>query len=242
MNNTELTPLVDSDYLVYRVGFAVKDDEPVEYALATVRASLNNIWDRFPDSKNKGQLFLTGKGNFRDSVATIQVYKGNRDPANKPKYYSEIREYMIQHHDAQVVHGMEAEDRVGVLQYGAKDRDTVIVGVDKDLLCIPGWHYNPVKDVLSYVTLPEANENFWAQVLTGDRVDNILGIPGMGPKTAAKVLASCDQDWHKMHDAVLNEYKKYCGDAAEVTMDETAKLIWILRKEGETYDGSAIAG
>lgn len=240
MKNSELTPLVDSDYLVYRVGFAVKDDEPVEYALSTVRSSIHNIWDRFPNSRNKGQLFLTGKGNFRDAVATVQVYKGNRDPASKPKYYDDIREYMINHHGAEVVQGMEAEDRVGILQYGCKDRSTVIVGVDKDLLCIPGWHYNPVKDTFCYVTLAEANTNFWKQVLTGDRVDNILGIPGMGPKTANKVIDPIAGDWNAMYDKVLDEYVKAFGGDGPRQMDETAKLIWILRKEGETYDGTAI--
>src|SRR6478609_6438642 len=97
---SELIPLVDADYLVYRIGFAVKDDEPLEYALATVRSAVGNIWEKFPDSPQQGQMFLTGKENFRDKVATIQIYKGNRDPANKPKYYSEIREYMISRHKA----------------------------------------------------------------------------------------------------------------------------------------------
>lgn len=232
-----LTPYVDSDYLVYRVGFAVKDDEPVEYALATVRTSINNIWEKFG---KQGQLFLTGKENFRDRVATIQIYKGNRDPANKPKYYSEIREYMIAHHPTTIVNFMEAEDRCGIIQYSAKERNTCIVGVDKDLLCIPGWHYNPVKDVMQYVTLPEANENFWTQVLTGDRVDNIRGIEGMGPKTAAKIIKPCERDWNRMQEAVLAEYEKVYGNEGWAAMHETAQLIWILRKENETYDGSKI--
>lgn len=240
MKNSELTPLVDSDYLVYRVGFAVKDDEPVEYALATVRSSIHNIWDKFPGSMGNGKLFLTGKGNFRDQVATIQTYKGNRDPASKPKYYDDIRKYMVDHHDAIVVQGMEAEDEVGILQYAAKDRSTVIVGVDKDLLCIPGWHYNPVKDTFCYVTLPEADTNFWKQVLTGDRVDNILGIPGMGPKTADKLIDPVAGDWHSMYNVVQDAYRKQFGDDGYRQMDETAKLIWILRKESETYDGSRI--
>jgi len=44
---------------------------------------------------------------------------------------------MIDHHDAEVVHGMEAEDACGIAQYSHKDKSTVIVGQDKDLLCIP---------------------------------------------------------------------------------------------------------
>lgn len=239
MDSRSLNPLVDADYLVYRVGFAVKDGEPVEFALSTVKHAIQNIWDKFPHHKHHA-LYLTGKGNFRDKVATLATYKGNRDPANKPFYYSEIREYMINHHDAQVVQGMEAEDEAGIQQYASKDRDTVIVGVDKDLLCIPGWHYNPVKDTMVYVTLAEANENFWKQVLTGDRTDNIIGLEGIGPVKAGKLIAPCKREWQRMRDVVLDAYRKQYGNDAERYMDEVAKLIWILRKGGETYDGSSI--
>lgn len=241
MNLTHLIPLVDADYIVYRVGFAVKDDEPVENALSTVKACVHNIWDRFPDAPKPGRLFLSGKGNFRDKLATIQVYKGNRDPANKPYYYNEIREYLINVHGAEVVQGMEAEDAVGILQYGNKDRSTCIVAVDKDLDCVPGFHWNPVKaGEIRYITLPEANKWFWTQVLMGDRTDNIRGIDGLGPKKAAAIIAACGEDEMKMRAAVLNEYKKQHGKDAEACMAETAKLVWILRKEGKTYDGSEI--
>jgi hypothetical protein len=260
MNNTNLVPLVDADYLVYRVGFAVKDDEPVEYALSTVKQAIHNIWDRFPDAKG-GQLYLTGKGNFRDKVATIQVYKGNRDPANKPLYYSEIREYMIAHHGAIVVQGMEAEDACGVEQYAHKDKSTCIVGVDKDLMCIPGFHFNPVKDEMVYVTKVEADTHFWKQVLTGDATDNILGCgvrkpgvyktgkkkgqsyvkrEGVGPEGANELLAPVVGRWTEMEKVVLNEYAKLYGSDARAVMDENAKLIWILRERGVTYNGSSV--
>lgn len=239
MNNSNLNPLVDADYIIYRVGFAVKDDEPVEYALSTVKSVINNIWDRFPNRKYQA-LYLTGKQNFRDKLATIQVYKGNRDPSHKPKYYSEIKQYILDYHPAVVVDGMEAEDACGIEQYKHKDKSTVICGVDKDLLCIPGYHYNPVKDTLTYVPIADANVHFWKQVLTGDRTDNIRGIDGLGPKSADKIIDPCSKDWLRMHDVVLAEYRKQHGNDAERAMDETAKLIWILREEGVTYNGSSV--
>lgn len=241
MNNSDLIPLVDADFLPYRVGHAVKEDEPLEYALATTRSAIHNIWDRFPDRKSEGKLFLGGKNNFRDKIATIQIYKGNRDPADKPRFYDDIRQYMIDYHGAEVIDGMEAEDKVGILAYAAKDRDHVIVSQDKDLKNIPGWHYNPVNEKFWYTTLQEANHHFWCQVLGGDRVDNILGIPGVGDKTALKILKNLDADWQDMHDTVLGAYEDHYGKATGwAMMDENAKLVWILRKEGETYDGSRV--
>jgi hypothetical protein len=248
METKELIPLVDADGIVYRVGFAVKEEEPLEYALATVRSVIRNIWDVFPVNKDKGQLFLTGKRNFRDAVATLQPYKGNRDPTHRPKYYPEIRQYIETYYPTTVVHGMEAEDACGIAQYAAKDRSTVIVGVDKDLRCLPGWHYNPVKEVLFYQTLADANYWFWAQVLSGDRTDNIPGIKGLGESKKGKLssrieklLAPAEKDWGRMQDIVLAQYRKQYGDAAEQAMHEVATLIWILRKEGETYNGSQIS-
>lgn len=253
MNTKALTPLIDADVICYRVGFAVKEDEPVEYALATVKNVLNNIMDRFPEATSR-RVYLTGKGNFRDDIATILVYKGNRDPANKPHYYSEIREYLVDHQGAEVVEGQEADDAQGIAQWACKDKSTVIVGIDKDLYMIPGYHYNWVTGEFKYVTLAEANYNFFHQMLTGDRTDNILGCgvmkpgvyktgakkgqayvkrDGVGPKEADELLAPCNKNTVEMAKVVKGQYKKYYGDAARAAHKENAALLWMRREEGQ---------
>lgn len=239
MDITKLNPHIDADYIVYRVGFAVKDDEPIEYALSTVKHAIENVWAKFPKATTR-RVFISGKNNFRDKIATIQVYKGNRDPAKKPKFYDEIRQYMVDYHGAEIVNGMEAEDAAAIQQYSHKDKSTILVGQDKDLQCIPGWHFNPVKDTLHYQTLADANVSFWKQVITGDRTDNILGLEGYGPVAANKIIDPCNKDWDAMYRATLDEYGKVYGSRAFDVMHETAQLVWILRKEGETYDGSSI--
>lgn len=250
MEHSNLNPIVDADFLVYRVGFAVKDDEPLEYALATMRSSLHNIYDRFPDRTKEPVIYLSGKGNFREKVASREVYKGNRDPSAKPKYYDDLRQYMIDHHGAQPVDGMEAEDAAGVAHYANKDKSSVLVGQDKDLLCLPGWHYNPIKDHLFYVPIKDANYWFWNQVLSGDRTDNIPGIPGLGESKNGfeaisprirKILDPVKDSWGAMNSVVLDVYNKQYGEQdGWSNMHETASLIWIMRKLGETYDGSHV--
>lgn len=232
----KLRPLVDADYIMYRIGFAVGEDEPIEYALSTVKHAVNNIWDRYGQ---QGTLYLTGKGNYRDEIATIQVYKGNRDPNNKPFYYQEIKDYLIAIHGAVVIEGMEADDKVGIEQYAAKNRDTIIVGQDKDLDMIPGWHYNPVKDVQYYVNMKEANYNFFMQLLTGDRTDNIRGIDGLGPKKAAALLQGVDS-WEQMMAICLVQYQKQHVGCGLEALHENATLLWIQRKENINYDGTKI--
>lgn len=249
MNHTNLIPLCDADFIVYRVGFAVKEDEPIENALSTVRSTIHNIWDRFPDSPEQGKLYISGKDNFRDTLTTNEavfhkapkLYKGNRDTSKRPYYYDDIREYMIHVHNAIVVNGMEAEDAAGIEHYKHKERNTVLVHQDKDLNCLPGWHWNPVTmGEVYYMTLQESTRHFWKQVLTGDFTDNIRGIDKLGPKTADKLLDACGDDEMKMRAVALEQYKKQHGDMAEQALDETCKLVYILRKEGETYDGSNI--
>jgi hypothetical protein len=53
---------------------------------------------------------------------------------------------------------------------------------------VVGWHYNFVKDNLYYVNQQTASFNFYKQFLTGDAVDNIKGVHGIGPKKADKLL------------------------------------------------------
>ena len=229
---SNLIPLIDGDILVYRCGFACKEDEPLEYCLATVKHAIEGILDRFPD-RPEHHLYLTGKGNFRDYICSIQEYKGNRDPDAKPRFYSEIREYMEAFQGAEVIHGQEADDAIGIKQFSHIDRSTVICSIDKDLNMIPGWHYNFVKDDLYYVTLADANYNFFKQMLVGDRSDNVPGIHKVGDKTADKLLAPANKAIMTMKEIVLDQYRKQYGDNAESAYKEVANLLWIRRKENQ---------
>lgn len=234
-----LAPLVDADIITYRCGFAVKEDEPVEYALQTVKTALENILSNFPDAPYH-KLYLTGGGNYREKVAITKPYKGNRDPANKPFYYKEIRDYLRDRHDAILVDDMEADDMLGIEQWKNKDRSTVICSIDKDLLCIPGYHYNFVKQELQYVPLAEANKNFWKQVVMGDPTDNIVGLPKYGVKAAEKIISSTDGSWMEMYTRVLQEYEAVYRDEGAAKFKEMATLVWILREPFKNFDGTDI--
>lgn len=227
--SNELTPLVDADILVYRLGFAAAQDEPIEHTLHTVKLYLHNITEPFRQSR--AELYLTGKENFRNKVATIRPYKGNRADKPKPQYYELIREYLIGVHGAFVVDFQEADDALGIRQMELRGT-SVIVSIDKDLDMIPGWHYRFTDQELYYVDKLSADRNFFKQVLTGDITDNIPGIMGMGPKTAEKILAQAD-DPHGWLDLVVEEYKKGYKDKWESALNEMMQLLWIRRKQEE---------
>lgn len=223
--------LVDGDLLVYRCGFACKDDEPVENALHSVKLYLTNIFERLAPFEEY-HLYLTGKGNYRHDVATIKEYKGNRKDTAKPKYYDEIREYMVKVWKAEVIDGREADDALGCMQWSSPSRATVICSIDKDLKMIPGWHYNFVKDELYDVSLDEANRWLFYQMLVGDTSDNIPGINKIGPKTADKLLPN-DKDVSYWQGVVIDAYQKQYGDTWREAYNEIATLLWMQREEGK---------
>lgn len=230
--------------MVYRCGYASDSNkdtegniiqEPLSYCLNSVKQSVAAIMDVFEPSE-KARIFLQGGGNYRDRLASIQPYKGNRDPSKRPTWYAEIREYLLEFCGAELVTGMETDDACGIEQWKHKDRSTCIVSIDKDLLMIPGHHYNFAKQEFRYVTLAEANKNFWTQVLTGDTTDNIRGIPKVGIKTAEKLLANVDS-WM---DMAMVAKKAYADKGIAHEFHENATLLWIQREHMINYNGEHI--
>jgi hypothetical protein len=105
----------------------------------------------------------------------------------------------------------------------------VICSVDKDLDQIPGWHYNFVKGTAYHITPEEGMYRFYKQILTGDSADNIIGLKGVGPIRADKMLEDCDTE-EKLYEACLAAYD---GDAGRVL--ENAQLLWLRRHEGQMW-------
>ncbi len=204
--------------------------EPLENILHSVKLLIQSIVEE--TGATKYQIYLSGEDNYRDTLATIKPYKGNRDSAHKPKYYNEIKEYLIRYHNAIIVEGREADDAMGCEQY-IDTSNTCIASLDKDLNMIPGWHYNWRRKEKYWVDDISANKFFYKQVLMGDVTDNIQGIPKIGPKKADTLVEACPH--YLLHDMVIEQYEKYYGDTGYKMFKENANLLWIQRKEGKLY-------
>ena len=131
---------------------------------------------------------------------------------------------------AELICGREADDALGC----AQTDETCIVSIDKDLLMIPGNHYNFVRDEYSKVDEQQGWYNFYKQLLTGDRTDNICGIKGVGPKTAEKLLEDA-RDVKQMRRIVEATYKEKYGQKALELMRERGALLWIQREPGVVW-------
>jgi 5'-3' exonuclease len=128
-----------------------------------------------------------------------------------------------------MIDGQEADDAIGIEAYKSEEDSYLIMTIDKDLDMIRGWHYNFIKGIRYHVDECDTLRWFYTQVLTGDRVDNIPGLKGIGPKKAEKILGEATEEG-ELFQAVL---KAYDNDLARLT--EMGQLLWIRRKEGELW-------
>jgi 5'-3' exonuclease len=160
------------------------------------------------------------------------MYKGNRTRPD-PEHMEECRLHLINRWDATEAIGCESDDLVGCNQ----TENTIICGIDKDLLTIPGKHYQwPIfrggKEIrparFHEITYIEGMRTFFEQMLIGDSSDNIVGVTGLGKVKAAKELENCPTEV-QMYERV--RYLYVDQDRFYKNLD----LLWIWRNLGETY-------
>lgn len=219
--------------------------EPVENALHNVRTLVDKALENLAADKSSMTMYLSGPTNFREGIATLRPYKGNRDPDHKPVHGPAIKEFMEKNYDVVYSEDEEADDVVGYSHYRMFCQDphsSIIATVDKDLDMIPGMHYNFVKDESYYVDEERAIRWFYMQLLMGDSTDNIPGIPRVGPAKAAKMLADAETEWELYSvakAAYMEAYADVGTDSPEENamnaLVENAQLLWIRRHPNEWW-------
>lgn len=248
--------LIDADVLLYECSAIAEDRETGEVKSFDF---VKEVFDGRIDDICKAtgvedhQLYITGEGNFREQVAVSKPYKGNRKQ-EKPFHYQNLKAYMEGHHKCTVVHGMEADDLMSIHQVEQGDL-SVICTRDKDLRQVPGWHYGwecgrQPEYKLRYVTDPGTLELskdkkkvvgtgikfFWAQMLVGDGVDNIPGLPGWGPVAAYDMLYDPLLTVEEMQERVTDAYRVYYqeGDWREYMLEQ-GRLLWMCRELDDCF-------
>jgi len=212
--------LIDGDIVVYR-GAASAEKEEQWVALARADQMIQDILaDTGSDSYS---VYLTGTDNFRREIAPS--YKANR-PDERPAHWQAVREFLVTHHKAEICNGHEADDQLGIQQ--DKERGTtVICSIDKDLLQIPGRHYNFVKKTFQEVGIDEGLEHLYLQSLIGDRSDNIIGVAGIGPVKAAQALDGLlPEEWYGKCRELYNDDERF-----HLNM----KLLYIWQKPNDIW-------
>lgn len=116
--------------------------EPVSHTLRSVKASINKIVEGAKcDSYH---ICVSGEGNFRLDLPLPTQYKSNREELERPVNLKAAKQYLIDSHNAEIVNGKEADDRLVEYAYqGYRDGEYVVqCSIDKDAYASAGWLYN----------------------------------------------------------------------------------------------------
>lgn len=245
--------LIDGDILLYSIG-SLKDEttgEPLFWPLTLARLDGKIKQIVREAGADEYVVYVTGKGNFREYVATIKPYKGNR-PEEKPYHYKNIKAYFegTNNHEVIFTQGIEADDAMGIEQmaryfkvgtfndYVKDTAPTIICSRDKDMKMIPGWHYEwshgeEKKKEPFFINETQAINWFFQQLLTGDSVDNIPGLFGVGNKSKLVLDLRKMDDILDMYTHVRKHYEDRFGSYWNQFMVENARLLWIHRQEDD---------
>lgn len=209
--------------------------EPIQYVLSTIKNSINNMMERCRGDSYT--VYLSPSVTFRHRLATLKPYKGNRDPTQKPKHLADIKEYLLRYHNGEVAEDVEADDLLGISACNSDGVDSVICTTDKDLDQIPGKHYNFSKQLRYTVPNDYADYFLYAQILAGDSVDNIPGLPRVGLATGLKMVEGYPLEdevgKNQVRSKVLSSYATKFPDDWKTRVEEVAQLIRILRTPNE---------
>lgn len=208
MKNSEAAPLIliDAYSQIFRSFYAIRmltnaRGEPVNAALVFTKLLLK-LEKEYPSGFG-AMLFDCGKVAFRSEI--LPGYKANRPPmpddlrSQMPliKRIAEAFGWQLFQHE-----NWEADDLIGGMAEKFTSSPVRIVSSDKDLsqliddrvkMLVPGSNTFELRGkdevVQKFGVVPELMVDYLS--LLGDSSDNIPGVPGIGPKSAAELLNTC---------------------------------------------------
>ena len=208
MTEQKTLVLVDGSSYLYRAYHAMPDlravpGDPTSAATGAIRGMINMLQSlrREVHADYAACIFDAPGPTFRDDL--YPQYKAQRAPMP-----DDLRAQIAPIHEivrllgwtVLAIGGVEADDVIGTLAVAAAQQgvDVVISSGDKDLSQLVNEHVMVIdtmngkrRDVAGvtaeFGVPPHLMVDF--QTLVGDTVDNVPGVPKVGPKTAAKWLA-----------------------------------------------------
>ena len=198
--------IIDGHAQIFRAYYApfpglnAPSGEPTKATFVFCRMLLSLIRDRKPDYLAV-TLVVGAENVFRREIDP--QYKANREPP--PEDFAPQADRIVSIVQALNIPtfrqvGFEADDLMATVceRLADEEVDVYLVSRDKDLEQLISDRvrlYDPGKDVVVGRDELLAGKGYAPgdaveiQTLTGDSVDNVPGVPGIGPKTAAKLIA-----------------------------------------------------
>ena len=249
--------LLDGDGAAYRASSTAKTLPTVIKRFIT-----EVLTQQFLTGSDEVRIHLTGKGGLkahRDLYPAAKPYQGNRKGKPKPPLLEPLRELLatpeaLEYHvppewDITLHRWWEADDALVMdsIQYG--DRG-VVDSDDKDLRLCPGPYWEAKLGALDIITdrfgwisedytptlklkvKGHGTKFFWAQMLMGDKADNVQGLSKLDGKLIGEAGTldyltpiTCE---HEAANRILWAYARNGQDALA-----EAQLLWLRRSQDD---------
>jgi DNA polymerase-1 len=244
--------LVDGSGYVFRAFHALPPMNtsrglPTQAVYGFIRMLLKLLKDVRPS--HIAIVFDSPKRTFRDDL--FADYKANRSEAPNdlivqiPYIHRAVDAFRIK---SLMIEGFEADDVIGTLAKRAAKEDfaVTLITADKDFMQLVGphvtlWNADPTHEKRTGVR--EVRERFGVepaalidiQALTGDTIDNVKGVPGVGEKTAAALVQKFGsvkgiyENLDRIEESGIRGAKRVAGLLAEhrAAVDLARKLVRI---------------
>lgn len=231
-----LQVLVDADMSAFQSCAAVEHETNWGNDIWTLHADLADAIDHFETklsyaleralntlAYNGGytvRFCLSDRENYRKKL--LPTYKANREGKRKPVCYRGLIDWLKDTYDVVQRPCLEADDCIGILATMQVNKGhSLILSGDKDMRCIPAYFYDYGRE--EFYQISESEANYWHlyQTLIGDTTDGYSGCPGVGPKTAQKLLAD-NPTWQ----TVVDQYtKKKLTEDDALTQARVARIL-----------------
>ncbi len=246
------TALIDGDYFIYLAASAVERATDWGGGLWTLHALEGEgqqvLQDTLTDLQERAGAERLVLG-LSDTARTFRydlwpAYKANRAGKRRPMILGCLIRYAEDAYETVRLKGLEGDDTLGVLATAPHaPRSCILVSCDKDIRTVPGRHLALKSDEIVTVSEDEADYLHCIQTLGGDLVDGYAGVPGVGPKTAAKLLqnAWCNGtlDRAEAWGVILKAFEKAGMSAEEALLQ--ARLARILRSGEYNYEDGSVS-
>ena len=207
MNKKSRLILVDGSAYIFRAYYGLPPMNRADGTPINAVFGFTNMLVKLIEDYNDDRMiviFDAARENFRNKI--YPNYKANRGeaPDDLIPQFPLIRECVKSFNIPQLeMEGYEADDLIATFSKLAKEKDdeTIIVSSDKDLMQLVDKKVtmlDPMKN--KKIEIKDVEDKFgvkpekviYIQALTGDKVDNIPGAPGIGPKTASQLINDFD--------------------------------------------------
>jgi DNA polymerase-1 len=234
--------LVDGFNLAYRCFFAIRElNRSDGFPTNAVHGWVKSLWRLHDQEKPDGTMVFFDLGGAQDRLVLLPEYKANREemPEALSQQIPIIKELTRAMGLGGIeVDGVESDDLLASHAWSLAQRgdEVLIVSSDKDFaqvvgerikMMLPpptanpkiGWRRLDAAGVTEKFGVPPAKiAEFLA--LVGDTSDNIPGLDGVGPKTAAKWLAE-----HGSLEGVIAAADRISPDRFRAAVAASAELL-----------------